>query len=86
MNWYNHINEIAQNLAQGLADNPEMEFEAQEAISSLPRHLQQIVWNRINFYIKQYLEQGGGVVEFFAFKNSKSLDSQSELPPDLRNL
>jgi hypothetical protein len=68
MNWYQKINEIAQNLAQTLADNPEIESEIQEQISMLSRDLQKVVWNRINFYIHQYLEQGGGSMKVFMSK------------------
>lgn len=68
MNWYQQVDEIAKKLAQVLADNPEMEFEAQEEMSMLSRDLQKIVWNRINFYLHQYLEQGGGSIEVFTSK------------------
>jgi len=65
MNWYQSIDEIAKNIAQAVANNPESESEIQDKISGFPRNVQQYLWSRINYYIKVFLEQGGGTVEVF---------------------
>jgi hypothetical protein len=65
MNWYSYVDNMAKELAANLANSPQLEFEVQQRISMLPRPLQNLVWNKINFYMSQYLEQGGGDTQFF---------------------
>jgi len=62
MDWYRDWDGLAQSMAIALANQPQVESEINNQLARFPQNLRKILWDKINYYIRVYLEQGGGEV------------------------